>query len=247
MAPRRPQRTRSARSRGAGLAACLWLAATAASAQITSARFEDPTQGYPHCILGDCVTYRSLVVFTTDPADGASLRYVARLPEGLVFEDIAPRLWDITGDGSAEVVVVLTSTAFGASLAVFGPDRLIAQTPYIGQPNRWLAPVGAADFDGDGRMEVAFVDRPHLAKVLRVFEWDGTALRLEAERAGLTNHRIGEGFITGGVRDCGNGPEIVTANADWTAVMATRLRAGALQTTKLSAFSAAAVADALGC
>ena len=34
-----------------------------------------------------------------------------------------------------------------------------------------------------------------------------------ARQAGLTNHRIGEDFITSGLRDCGAGAEVVLANA----------------------------------
>ncbi|MEL6960440.1 MAG: VCBS repeat-containing protein, partial [Pseudomonadota bacterium] len=122
------------------------------------------------------------------------------LPDDHVFEDVAPRLWDVTGDGKPEVVVIETDMALGGSLAVYDQSGKIAETDHIGRTNRWLAPVGAADFDGDGRIEVAFVDRPHLAKTLRIFEFSDGVLALEAEIVGLTNHRIGEDFITGGLR-----------------------------------------------
>jgi hypothetical protein len=53
----------------------------------------------------------------------------------------------------------------------------LASTPWIGQRFRWLAPVAAADLDGDGAMELAYVDRPHLARTLRVWRiaFDGPA------------------------------------------------------------------------
>ena len=247
MAPHRPSHLRTAWARGARLALCLWLAGPAAAVAetIVDARFDGPTTRYAHGILGDAVEFTDLLIIAQDGA--RRVTYRIRLPDNHVFEDLAPRLWDITGDGQPEVVVIETDMALGGSLAVYDLSGKIAETPHIGQPNRWLAPVGAADFDGDGRIEVAFVDRPHLAKVLRVFEWDGSALQFEAELAGLTNHRIGEDFITGGLRDCGNGPEMVTANANWTAIMATQLAAGRLQTLRLSPFSASAMADALGC
>lgn len=44
---------------------------------------------------------------------------------------------------------------------------------------------------------------------------------------GLTNHRIGEDVISGGLRDCGQGPELVLASSDWTRLM--RVRAGVVQ------------------
>jgi hypothetical protein len=39
---------------------------------------------------------------------------------------------------------------------------------------------------------------------------------------GLTNHRIGEAVISGGVRDCGQGPELILASKDWTRLMQVR-------------------------
>jgi hypothetical protein len=157
------------------------------------------------------------------------------------------RFWDVTGDGQFEVVVILTSLTLGASLAVYNADGRIAQTPHIGQTRRWLAPVGAADFDGDGRIELAFVDRPHLAKTLRVFEWNGAGLVLDAELGGLTNHRIGENFISGGVRDCGAGLEMVTADSDWSDLMVTRMDSGTLAARSLGVFTPERLAAALDC
>ncbi|MEM9972381.1 MAG: VCBS repeat-containing protein, partial [Pseudomonadota bacterium] len=100
----------------------------------------------------------------------------------------------------------------------------VAANEFIGRTNRWLAPVGvgAADLDGDGAVEIAFVDRPHLAKTLRVFRFAGGALTLVGEFPGVTNHRIGERDIAGGIRDCGAGPEMVVADAAWQRVLAIR-------------------------
>ena len=246
MAPRLSSRALRGLSRGAWLLLCLGLAGQAAADQVAGALFRGETDAYQHCILGDCLEW-SVLEIVGRAADGTLTARQFAAGDGFVFEDTGVRFWDVTGDGQYEVVVVLTSQDLGASLAVYSAEGRIAQTPHIGQPNRWLAPVGAADFDGDGRIEVAFVDRPHLAKVLRVYEWDGAGLRFEAGLDGLTNHRIGEDFITGGVRDCGNGPEMLTANADWTAIMATELTARGLEATSLAPFSAAAMADALGC
>ncbi len=245
MAPRRLLRGLRRSMGGAGLALCVGLASPVAAEVITGARFEGPTTRYGHAILGDGIEFTELVIETEDWAN--KVRYRVTLPADHVFEDLEPRLWDITDDGAPEVVVIETDMARGGSLAVYDQTGKIAETPHIGRTNRWLAPVGAADLDGDGRIEVAFVDRPHLAKVLRVFEWDGTALVLDMELGGLTNHRIGEDFITGGLRVCGGMPELITADADWSDVMVTRVVGGALQTASLGPFSPAAVEAALAC
>ena len=109
-----------------------------------------------------------------------------------------------------------------------GRGGRITATPAIGQAFRWLAPLGAADLDGDGRVEIAYVDRPHLAKTLRIWRYDPTARTLNevAQAPGVSNHRIGWAHIPGGLRNCGTGPEMILADADWQSILALRLTKG---------------------
>jgi hypothetical protein len=48
---------------------------------------------------------------------------------------------------------------------------------------------------------------------------EGPRLVETARLAGLTNHRIGDDFISGGVRECGQGPELILASRDWTRII----------------------------
>lgn len=201
----------------------------AAEATIVAARYVGPTDHYPHRVLGPLVEHEALEVTLSDGS-----RQIATLDRATVFEDIAPRLVDLDRDGRPELVVVESDQSRGARLAVWGlgPEGLArrAATPFIGTRFRWLAVAGAADLDGDGTVEIAYVDRPHLAKVLRVWRFDGGTLAQVAAAEGHTNHRIGDSDIAGGIRDCGGAPEIVTASADWSQVLGTRLVEGALVT-----------------
>lgn len=199
-----------------------------AQTTITSATYEDPTTRYPHAVLGDSVEYGAL---TLGFANGTYRSFV--LPDTLVFEDTAPRLADVTGDGAPEVVVVQSHQQQGARLAVFGPDGLITATPYIGRRFRWLAPIGVADLDGDGHIEVAYIDRPHLAKTLRVWRYEDGGLTQIASLPGYTNHRIGEPDIAGGIRHCGFGQEMIVATDDWRRVMALSFESGIFSTRDL--------------
>lgn len=244
MAPRPPVWALQRHLRGAGLALCLGLAGPAGAEVIVGATFDAPTTRYGHGVLGDAIEFGALVIETEDWSH--KVRYRVTLPQDHVFEDLAPRLWDITGDGTPEVVVIETDMALGGSLAVYDQSGKIAETPHIGRTNRWLAPVGAADFDGDGRIEVAFVDRPHLAKVLRIFEWDGTALALDTEMTGVTNHRIGDDFISGGLRDCGAGPEMVLVDARWADIVVVSYQ-GAWQQRVVAAYAPSQLARVLSC
>ncbi len=210
----------------AAAALAVLLAAPAAAERIASARYTGPTDRYPHGVLGDDIEHAGLEVTSTS----GTVRKLS-WEVGSVFEDTAPRLADVDGDGAPEVITVESHETRGARVVVWTLDggslRLLTATPYIGRRFRWLAVVGAADLDGDGTVEIAYVDRPHLAKTLRVwrFEAPGT-LREIAALDGVTNHRIGERDIAGGIRDCGAGPEMIAASADWSRMMAVRLAVG---------------------
>jgi hypothetical protein len=196
---------------------------------LVSATYSEPTGRYPHGALGDQIEYGALVL--TYVAMGKS--YTIRLPQDRVFEDTAPRMVDVDGDGKREVVVVESHKNQGARLAIYNGGGLVAATPYIGQGNRWLAPVGIADLDGDGLVELAYIDRPHLAKTLRVWRFQNGKLTQVAALEGLTNHRFGERDIAGGLRDCGNGPEMVVARADWRRLMSVTFDGAALKAREI--------------
>ncbi|MGB0497591.1 MAG: FG-GAP repeat domain-containing protein, partial [Rubricella sp.] len=151
---------------------------------------------------------------------------VHRLPRVLVFEDLAPRLADVTGDGLPEIITVEAHRTLGARLAVWTAEGRLAATPHIGRAFRWLAPVGVGDFDGDGHPDIAYVETPHLGRTLRFWTYRDGALHQIASAPGYTNHRIGEDFITSAVRSCTGMDEAVTVNAGYTRILASQVRDG---------------------
>ncbi|OIQ27124.1 MAG: hypothetical protein BM562_15440 [Alphaproteobacteria bacterium MedPE-SWcel] len=220
--------------------------ATQGASYVIGAEFASPTRRYDHGVLGDAVEFGTLLIHVeihVEHTDARSEAAVTRktlavnLPPSRVFEDLQPRLWDVTGDAFPEVVVIETDLETGAQLAIYSADGdKFAATPHIGQTHRWLAPVGAADLDGDGLIEIAYVDRPHLARTLRIWRVRDGELEEIASAAGLTNHKIGEAVITSGIRDCGQGPEIVTVNGTWSRVVVSRLVNGEIQSQDIGAF-----------
>ncbi|WP_170475768.1 FG-GAP repeat domain-containing protein [Ruegeria arenilitoris] len=223
-APRPTARRRSKLTRGAGLLSCFLTAAAVHSSladTITAARFTEPTTRYAHGVLGDGIEYGALELTVDATVTGENRRKITvRLPQDRVFEDLSPRMIDIDSDGSPEVIVVESHAEKGAQLAIYGAEgQKIAATPHIGTRYRWLAPVGAGDLDGDGFTEIAYVDRPHLAKTLRIWRFKQGDLTEIIALPDLTNHRIGEDYISGGLRHCENTPELILANGSWTRVI----------------------------
>lgn len=174
---------------------------------VLDARLILSTGRYDHAVLGDGLEWGAMEIIYKHCLGCRGLdlrRVVIELPESRVFEDVEARVADLDGDGLAEVLVVETDLARGASLAVYGPRGKIAATPFIGQRHRWLAPAGVGDFDGDGRPEIAYVDRPHLARELVFLRLEAGRLTEIARAPGFSNHRIGETDIASAVRRCGS-------------------------------------------
>lgn len=161
---------------------------------IKAAWYEMPTKRYGHGILGDAIEAGELVVKLDD---GTLVRH--KLPNNQVFEDRTPRIIDLDGFGEPEVVTILSDIELGASVAVFhikdGKLELTAQTPPIGRSYRWLNIAGIEDFDGDGSLQIAAVETPHIGGTLKFWSWKprntDSKLVLSGEAYGFSNHFIG--------------------------------------------------------
>ncbi len=217
-----------------------------AKSGIKTAWYDDATTRYAHGVLGDEIEAGALHAKTTD-----GKRVSITLETAQVFEDIQPRLADIDGDGRNEIITIRSHNQKGAQIAVYGitkesPDKLsvVASTPYIGSSHRWLAPVGIADFDNDGTMDIAYIDRPHLAKILRVWSYRDGELQQVAQKRGLTNHSIGHNYITGGVQLCGNKAAMITVDANWDRLIKTTFKNGKLMSEDIGPFDGIASANA---
>ncbi len=203
---------------------------------IAEAWYDGGSGRYRHGVLGDAIEPTVLRV-----RDQSNCVLSEELDYDHVFEDIETRLANIDDQPGMEVVTIRSNKNKGAQIAVYAltEDKglhLLTATPYIGTSNRWLAPVGIADFDKNGSMDIAFVDRPHLAKVLRVWSFKDGELTETASRAGYSNHKIGEDFISGGIRDCGDNITMITADAYWQSVVETTLIDGLLISSELGPF-----------
>lgn len=207
------------------------------------ASFAAPTDRYDHNIMGRIAGWGLLEVDIAPCASCTSgtVRVRIEQPQSRVFEDFAPRLWDITGDGRPEIIAVESDLSRGSRLAVWevvsggsgASVRRLAATAYLGSPHRWLAPIGIADFDRDGRVEIAYVERPHLDRVLRLVRLEGSRLVSVAALVGVTNHAIGQEQVESLVRTCTGVPEIIALTADGQHVLAITWRDAGLEARQI--------------
>ena len=198
-----------------------------------------PTRRYDHGILGDAIEAGGLAA-----RDPRGRRVELVLPEGEVFEDRMARLVDLDGDGRDEMVVVHTYLDRGAALAIYARrgagagERILrlAESAPIGSPHRWLNPAVAADFDGDGRMEIAWVETPHIGGILRLARLEGKgearALRPLGELPGFSNHEAGSPVLQGAVTfdwDGDGRPDIILPGAKRRSIKVVSWKAGRLK------------------
>jgi hypothetical protein len=182
-----------------------------------------PTERYPHGAWGDGAEWAGLVY------DGP---FYAGLVLGResVFEDTAPRLADFDGDCRPEIVTVEAHDAEGAKVAIYAPDRgrlrPFAATPAVGRRFGFLAIAGIGDLTADGALDIALVRDPHGEGVLEVWTLAPGGLTRAAEAPGFSNHRFGDGAVSGGLRRCGGGVELVLADAGWTRTLIVRVDGG---------------------
>ena len=182
---------------------------------IRAAWLDQATRRYGHGVIGDAVEAGGL---TAEISDGR--RLTLTLDDDSVFEDRLARIADIDGDGRDEILVVRSYLERGATLTVVEATteglRIGAEAPPIGLSHRWLNPIGVADFDGDGRIEAALVETPHIGGILKLYERRGDRLVLDHRRGGFSNHFIGSRILAmAAVLDAdGNGvPDIAVPDA----------------------------------
>ena len=158
--------------------------------QIRQAWFSNPTDEYGHAILGDSIEAKTL---TVEDQQGGRFEYSA--PDGTVFEDLYPRLWDMDGDGQDEVWAIRSGPSEGGRLEAFAIQNGQLRPRYVSDPiglgYRWLNPVGIGSFTGEDEREVAMVLTPHIGGVLTILNANGDRLLPVAQVPGVSNHAIG--------------------------------------------------------
>ncbi len=154
------------------------------------AQYTDPTDMYPHGTLGDVWEATGLAVYH----EGRFKEL--QLPDNQVFEDITPRLVDVDDDNVPELICIRTDVNLGGGIAIYRLTETglteYAFVPEIGTAFRWLNLAAVYDLDQDGKLDLAWVETPHLGGILKVGTIREGEITVAAEHPFVTNHGIGE-------------------------------------------------------
>ena len=172
---------------------------TAAQGQrdIAWAWLASPTARYPHTSMGSPIHAGSLHALSPE-----GKIFSLELPKQRVLEDLQPRIVDLDGDGRDEIVVIEADSERGAALVAYGlppagarPESSLqerARSAWLGLPFRWLNPVGFADFDGDGKLDIASITTPHIGGVLTLYHYAPPRITPFAKVTDVSNHQMGD-------------------------------------------------------
>jgi hypothetical protein len=155
----------------------------------------DPTNRYAHGVQGHGLDAASVTVIGLRP-HGLELRGRFTLPPPAVFEALVPVVAPLFANPRPAAVLLVRSTPEqGASVVALGwrDERLalLAESPGLGQGQRSLDLVGAADLSGDDTPEIIAVAPPHARGGVTAYRRVGTSLQRMAQAAGYSSRAVG--------------------------------------------------------
>ncbi|MFA9405464.1 MAG: hypothetical protein ACERKX_06565 [Anaerolineales bacterium] len=149
----------------------------------------EPTEQYPHGVLGDEFEAKSISFITLFP-EFSSRRIGVQQP--LVIEGRSAIWADVNEDGEDEIIVTASESQQGARLLIFGEDgALLAESTPIGQGFRWQHQIAVGPFGPHGEIELVSVRTPHIGGEVNYYRWEGDRLILVANIDGFSSHVIG--------------------------------------------------------
>ncbi|MEM7271841.1 MAG: hypothetical protein AAF547_02070 [Actinomycetota bacterium] len=157
-----------------------------------AAALVQPTDRYPHGVLGDQIEAAAVAVVPLDGSGGATT-FGPDPPT--VIEGVSPLLADLDGDGRDEVIVTHANGEVGAWLAAWTLDgELVAESEPIGRGNRWRNQLAAAATAPDGTVELIDVRTPHIGGTIQYFQLRNGELQQTGAAGGVhhPSHRQSE-------------------------------------------------------
>ncbi len=129
---------------------------------------------YADGALGDTLEAATVALF--DPTGPTVVYDTIAIPATGVVEGISPIWAYLDGDGTREIIVIISDVAGGARVVTYNETgQLVAEVPDVGSGFRWRHQLVLAPFGPDDEIEIVVVLTPHIGGVVefyRIREWD---------------------------------------------------------------------------
>ena len=148
-----------------------------------------PTDDYKHAVLGDGTEARGFALFET--VDGSLVKKIeVQTPDQSVIEGIAPIWTDLDSDGTREIIVTLSGNADGpgARIVVYSESGDILAKGHL-SPGGWRHQLAVASMGG--KTVILDVQKPHVDRLVDVYEMVGDTLLVLDKKQGYSTHQLG--------------------------------------------------------
>ena len=151
---------------------------------------------YYHGVLGDNTEARGIAIIETTPKIKVQKQFFA--PNSSVIEGIGAIWEDLNGDGKLEIAVTLSNNTegTGGKHVIFSENGKILASGKSVKPDGWrhlllaLKPAGSNTW-------LAAIQRPHVDRLLNLYEWKGDSLIVVAQLHGFSTHMAGSRNLDG--------------------------------------------------
>jgi hypothetical protein len=152
---------------------------------------------YTHQVLGDDIEARGIAIIETQPEVRVASEFTA--PDSSVIEGVSVIWEDLDGDGKKEIATTLSNNVegVGGKHVIFSETGEVRASGSSVKPDGWRHLLMAFEIPTSGRSLLAAIQRPHVDRILNIYEWQGNSLEVIAQLTGFSTHAAGSRNLDG--------------------------------------------------
>ncbi len=155
-----------------------------------------PVQYY-HGVLGDNTEARGIAIISTSPEIKIQKQFMA--PDSSVIEGVGAIWEDLNGDGIFEIAVTLSNNieGTGGKHVIFSENGKVLASGKSVKPDGWRHLLLSLRVQGAHNSVLAAIQRPHVDRLLNIYEWKGDSLKVVNQLHGFSTHMAGSRNLDG--------------------------------------------------